>query len=170
MGTDWQRAASLALGVGETEEVRDVTPDAAFEAEFDAWSARFGAMLADLPEEPPPEECWRGIEAALGGPTLVRTADEGAWLTLMPGARLKWLDVDPVSGRRSAMLRLAAGTTFPAHDHAEIEGCLVLEGSIQIDGRTFGPGDYIIAPAGTRHRDIPSASGSLVLLHWSSAG
>jgi hypothetical protein len=51
----------------------------------------------------------------------------------------------------------------------QVEECFVLEGAVTIDGKDYGPGDYTIAQAGTRHGTIVSAPGGLVLLHWNSA-
>lgn len=91
------------------------------------------------------------------------------WLDVAPGTKLKMLHVDRVTGARTALMRMEPGCIYPEHDHPQVEECFVLEGAVTIDGQDYGPGDYTIAQAGTRHGTIVSAPGGLVLLHWNSA-
>jgi len=95
-----------------------------------------------------------------------RRQSDGVWLELVPGITLKMLNVDPVSGERTGLVRIAPGSAFPAHDHPETEECFVLEGVVNIDGQDYQPGDYVIAHAGSRHDVIRSARGGPLLLHW----
>ena len=54
-------------------------------------------------------------------------------------------------------------------DDVEFTLNLIGQGAVTTDGQDYGPGDYTIAQAGTRHGTIVSAPGGLVLLHWNSA-
>jgi hypothetical protein len=63
----------------------------------------------------------------------------------------------------------------PARKVPQVEECFVLEGAVTIDGQDYGPGDYTIAQAGTRHGTIVSApAGSFCFIgtlrpHWARA-
>ena len=52
----------------------------------------------------------------------------------------------------------------PAHGHAELEECLVLEGDILIGGVRFGAGDYHAAFEGTRHPEFTSLGGGVMFV------
>jgi anti-sigma factor ChrR (cupin superfamily) len=78
------------------------------------------------------------------------------------------LHVDPTTGERTGLMRMAPGSVFPEHDHRETEECFVLEGVVKIDGRDYAAGDYTIAYAGSRHDAIRSTPGGLLLLHWNA--
>lgn len=43
--------------------------------------------------------------------------------------------------------RIAGGIEVPAHSHAAPEAMVILEGGIELDGETHGPGTILIIPA-----------------------
>jgi anti-sigma factor ChrR (cupin superfamily) len=104
---------------------------------------------------------------------LARTAcDAGAargldrtagWRPFVAGAEKKILFDD---GRTMTWLvRMAPGAALPAHRHDEgDEECLVLEGSVVVDGVRHGPGDYTLALCGSEHRSVWTDTGALFLL------
>lgn len=142
-------------------------------AALEAWTERLGALLlADAPEPdaPPPAAVWTALAARLGPPVLRRGRDEGEWFEICPGGRMKMLMVDPPSGARTALVRLAPGAVLDTHHHDLAEECLVLEGDIEVDARAYGPGDYLLAPEGSDHFPIPTRGGVLLLLRWCDPG
>jgi quercetin dioxygenase-like cupin family protein len=171
MSDDWKAlAAAYALGVLEWEEADSAAlrtqKDKLFAEETLVWSERF-ARLTPLPENgaPPPAGAWQAIAARTGSQSQSRRNNEGVWLPIGERVTMKMLMVDPPSGRRTVLLRLLPGAALEAHYHQDFEECLVLEGEVEIDGETFGVGDYFAAAAWTTHSQIPSPKGALVLLH-----
>ena len=89
-------------------------------------------------------------------------------LAVGPGATIKMLHVDPMTGERTALMRIEPCSSCPAHDHEQTEECFVLEGGFHIDGQDYTSGDSIIARAGSRHGVASSVPGGLLLLHWNA--
>lgn len=82
---------------------------------------------------------------------------------------MRLLHVEPVTGARSAMLRMDPGSAVPEHDHDDLEECFVVDGTVEIDGERYQSGDHIVAAAGTRHQTIKALTPVTLLLHWSAA-
>ncbi len=95
----------------------------------------------------------------------IQRAGQAHWHELLPGVELRLLNDDAGSGTMTALWRLAAGARIPAHPHQRDEECLVLEGDLQVDETSYGPGDFMLAPAGSRHAAITSLNGALFLIH-----
>jgi anti-sigma factor ChrR (cupin superfamily) len=68
-----------------------------------------------------------------------------------PGVEWKKLHYDPASGRSAVLLRFAPGASYGWHQHPAGEQYLVLEGSLEDDGRTWGAGTYVNHPPGSVH-------------------
>lgn len=140
----------------------DLTPD--------ELAALLLALTAD--ERPRPELRNRvlarvaSIEEHGTGDVRTIRAPDGEWRECMPGMRAKVLFDD---GTRSTWLaRLAPRTSVPAHDHDADEECLVLDGTIELDGVVMGPGDYQIARAGSRHEAVHTDTGCVLLMRTMS--
>jgi anti-sigma factor ChrR (cupin superfamily) len=69
-----------------------------------------------------------------------------------PGVTWKKLYFDPGSGQSAVLLRFAPGARYGAHRHPAGEEYLVLEGSLEDGGRTYGTGTYVRHPPGSGHR------------------
>jgi len=52
---------------------------------------------------------------------------------------------------RTSLVRVAAGTSAPAHRHEAAEHVLVLTGKITIGGQVLAAGDYLYTEAGESH-------------------
>lgn len=144
--------------------------DPAYRAALDAWSSRLLPLLEPRAPVAPPASVWAAIQRRTGisPERAAPRRDQGVWLDLAPGSRMKLLYVNPVTNERSALLRMEPGSVFPAHDHDQIEECFVVEGQIEIRGAFYGPGDFVVAGADTTHDAIPSAQGCLLMLHWNA--
>lgn len=69
------------------------------------------------------------------------------------GATLSWL------------VQLQPGTRFQAHAHDDgDEECMVLQGSVVLDGCLFRAGDYTMAKRGSNHLEVFSAEGCVLFL------
>lgn len=101
------------------------------------------------------------LPGAGASPVTVR-ADEGEWRDFAPGVQTKslWSDADV----RSMLLRLQPGACADAHAHSIDEECLMLEGEAFFGDTLLRAGDYQLAPAGTRHRDVVSDVGALLFV------
>jgi quercetin dioxygenase-like cupin family protein len=94
---------------------------------------------------------------------VVSIRRDDAWVSLSKKIQVKVLHDDGTT--LSWLLRLLPGGRLPEHDHADgLEECMVLEGSLRINGENFGCGDYQIAHPGSVHFEVSSEQGSLVFL------
>jgi quercetin dioxygenase-like cupin family protein len=105
----------------------------------------------------------RLLERAGRDMAVVRGEQQG-WQQFLPGVDLKVLHVDRAEGMQTALWRLAPGARIPGHPHSRDEECYVLEGSLEHRGECYRAGDYMLAPAGSRHGSITSAEGVLMLI------
>jgi quercetin dioxygenase-like cupin family protein len=95
----------------------------------------------------------------------VRTA-EGEWVPLAPDIAVKVLDDD--GAMQSFLLRLDPGARLPAHDHPDDEVCVILEGTVRLGDVEVSAGDYHMAPAGSRHGELFSATGAVLFIRTRS--
>jgi quercetin dioxygenase-like cupin family protein len=101
------------------------------------------------------------------GTVTFRAADR-AWYELSPGVEIKLLSPG-VAGCMSALMRLAAGTRYAAHEHAMHEECLVLSGEILIGAHRLREGDLHVADAGSAHGETYAPDGALLFVRTSRA-
>src|SRR5262245_46642306 len=119
------------------------------------------------PVAPPPELRRRILDAIRTTPQNSRTvrSDEGPWKTLpFPGVRMKTLTVDDERNTATILLWLDPGSRLPAHDHHGDEQSYVISGSCRIGGVSLRQGDFHRAAAGSRHGDVVSDEGCVLLL------
>jgi putative transcriptional regulator len=91
--------------------------------------------------------------------------DDRQWAdTPLPGIRMQVLSVDEARGVATLLIRAAAGAVYPSHRHSGPEECYVLSGSVIIDGRVLGPGDFHHADADSDHGEITTTEGAEVLI------
>lgn len=92
-------------------------------------------------------------------------ADEGTWIASdIPGIRVKVLSLDRERDLAVMLLRVAPGSTYPAHSHSTAEECYVISGEITIHGQRLRAGDFHHAEPDTTHDVIVSERGAEVLL------
>jgi quercetin dioxygenase-like cupin family protein len=61
---------------------------------------------------------------------------------------LRVLNEDEQTGEEHYLIRYPAGTRGRAHRHTAAHTIVVLEGHLEANGRTVGPGSYVHFPAG----------------------
>ncbi len=125
------------------------------------------AELRPIPVSPERSQRIRSrVDAELGFSTGVVTHRllEGKWIRRSPDCEIKILNRDSETGICSYLVRLQANGQIPEHMHPQPEECVVLEGDVEVDGMTLGPGDYQWLDAGTRHQPIRSRSGLLMFI------
>jgi anti-sigma factor ChrR (cupin superfamily) len=122
-------------------------------------------LMQRIAAEPTPPPATQGAAAQLAQPnaSLVSIKRGDAWVNLGKKIQVKVLHDDGTT--LSWLLRLLPGGRLPEHDHADgAEECMVLEGSLRINGEEFVCGDYQIAYPGSVHFEVSSEQGSLVFL------
>jgi len=93
---------------------------------------------------------------------VVRGQDQ-PWIKLpIPGVEMR-----PLIGEKTFMVRMQPGAVFPKHDHPQAEQCYVIEGSItDSDGLTLHAGDFVVMSSGTEHNPIRSANGCTLFIAY----
>jgi anti-sigma factor ChrR (cupin superfamily) len=119
------------------------------------------------PVEPPAFIRHRLLTAIAGIPQNSQTvhADEGRWVTLPKcGVDLKKLSHDTRRGTVTMLMRIAPGSSVPAHGHHGPEDSYVIEGSCRIGGIALSKGDFHHVEAGEQHGTVVSDEGCTLLL------
>jgi quercetin dioxygenase-like cupin family protein len=129
-------------------------------------------LQAQAPVLPPPERARALRERVLdclhaslpGNPLqhLTMHADEGIWVTMLPGVEMKLLRED--ADTRSYLLRMAAGARVSGHGHSHEEECMVLAGDVWLGDLHAHAGDYHLARRGVPHGVVRSDGGCLLFL------
>jgi hypothetical protein len=88
---------------------------------------------------------------------------ERDWKQLpIPGVEMR-----PLIGEKTFMLRMQPGAMFPKHNHPQAEQCYVLSGSItDSDGLTLQAGDFVVMSRDTQHDPIHSVAGCTLLISY----
>lgn len=172
------RAAEYVLGTLEPADHAQVAVqvdhDPAMQAAVAAWQRRLGALNTDTSAIEPPAGLWHRIASAIGAPSPAQTAqtiraDDGQWSAVAQGVVKKVLFVDQDAGTESFLLRLDPGAILPAHDHAAVEECLVLEGDVSIGDLHLAAGDFHAVSPGTAHPQAHSVSGAMLYIRGALA-
>jgi anti-sigma factor RsiW len=175
---DAARAALYALGALPAEQLaafeERLATSAALRADVEALRATADELaLAAAPVAPRPEARARLLarvraEAGAAPPSpalpdllFALRADE-SWIQVCPGIERR--DLSRATGGASYLLRVAAGSTIPDHQHRRVEHSYVLSGSIEVAGTLCHAGDYHRAAAGTQHVAPRSADGCVMLV------
>ena len=188
------RASMYALGgLGSGERAAfeaHLDRCAACRAEVDALSGVLAGLGAAAPaSEPAPDlrarlfrrvheidgtagdvQVWKSWTDAPQGQTapLTFVPRDAAWEpTAIPGIEVRRLFVDHDADRVTMLVRMAPGTSYPAHRHGGPEDCYVIDGDLQVGDLVMRAGDYQRAAPGSGHV-IQSTTGGCVLLINSS--
>lgn len=169
-----------ALGVLDADEAqaveRAVAADPALAAELATYQHAAEGMVA--PIAPPPEVHARLLASIGGGPferfstrmaslfdVTVERAREllglierpASWEVAGPGLGLVHFDGGPAfAAADCGFVRLAPHAAFPVHTHAGEEVSLILAGTLtdRRSGRSYGPGDEVLAPQDSDEHDV----------------
>jgi hypothetical protein len=145
----------------------DLLSDSRFATEVEALQRDLAPLAARGGEAAPLPGVWEAIDAALDAEAAVdaysanRRVDEAGWEARGPGVWRKRLWDD-----NTFLARIAPGHVFAAHTHDVIEHCVVVAGSMVVDGVRFGPGDYHAPAVGSRHASFGTPDGLLVLVRY----
>lgn len=168
-------AAELAIGLLDADEHSRATRLAAIDPDFaddvSFWENRLALQSAHIPPLDAPPDLFGKIEARLDADALravpaceVTRHGAGSWIDWTSGARIKVLHAIPALNRRTLLLELAPGALVDTHAHDVDEECYVISGDIAFGGEELSPGDFHLAPAGSRHGLVSSRGGCLCLI------
>ncbi len=89
-------------------------------------------------------QVWKQWPAEAGAAAVVTVPAAGAgWeSTDVPGIDVRRLFVDPAADRVTMLVRMAPGTSYPAHRHGGVEECFVIEGELKVGDDVLHAGDY----------------------------
>ena len=96
---------------------------------------------------------------------LFSTLDDTGWDDFCPGVRIR--ELCNSAERRSVLVRMRAGASVNAHDHALEEECMMLVGEAFIGDTLLRSGEFQLAPQGSRHGAISTDVGALFFVHGS---
>ena len=121
-----------------------------------------------LPTSPAPEVASRikqklmsRIQAGAGHHEFV-FANQGEWKTIASGIEVKLLHKNEAG--KSLLIKMAANSILPYHEHLQDEESFVVDGEVWLDGILCHQGDYHHATAGGFHQDIHTATGCTLLV------
>jgi anti-sigma factor ChrR (cupin superfamily) len=94
---------------------------------------------------------------------LVLKAGEGEWTnTDHAGVKVRMLYVDHEARQYTSLVRMAPGSSYPAHSHRRAEECLVLEGDLRFGDHVLTAGDFLRTGAGY-HQVLQTTQAGCVL-------
>ena len=132
-------------------------------------AALIAAMAAATPPEAPTVDATARMHKqlfqrihSLSPDYIFVHSHEGEWVPLLRGVELKQLHQD--GAQHSYLLRMAAGSRIPPHEHALDEEALVLEGDVTINGVLCRSGDYHFAPRGKSHGWLTTEVGCVLFV------
>ena len=123
------------------------------------------AQLAEsLDAVPPPLDIKQKVLGAVahGGRTL--RANEGKWVAISPGVRMKKLSSDRSRHTVTVLMEMQPGSSVPPHEHHHPEDSYIVSGSARLGDLVLFAGDFHHVDAGTHHESIVSEEGCLALL------
>jgi len=142
----------------------DLSPDQRSEVASLYETATVLAMSAE-PVDPPPLVRERVLAAARTPTRYTVSGKDAEWFeTGVPGIRARVLAVDKLRSLTTLVVRAEPGAVYPSHKHHGPEQCLVLKGSLIIDGRVLRAGDFHHADEDSDHGEITTTEGAEVLL------
>ena len=100
-------------------------------------------------------------------PTILKDLLSGGWSQLCFAPFREGIAISSLleGSPAIAVLRYDPGARVPLHEHVGLEMILVLDGAQTDEKGTYGQGDMVINPVGSRH-SVWSDDGCVVLLYW----
>jgi quercetin dioxygenase-like cupin family protein len=90
------------------------------------------------------------------------------WEEVAEGISCKILAVEEETNRVTMLVRLAPGTDYPPHRHADLEELYLLHGELMIDDKKICAGDFIWSKPGSVDHRVWSETGCTCLLMTST--
>lgn len=129
-----------------------------------ALKSRLMERIAREPQDPFAAASLPGFCRVKEGVSLVSTREADWTQAPLPGVEFKVVHQNKETGYTTRLLRLAAGAGYPPHKHAGTEEIFVLSGTVLINGRTLGAGDYCRSEPGTFEEGTYTPTGATALV------
>lgn len=121
--------------------------------------------VARPPRDAAAIQSWKQWAPSAAGEAMTIVRGDGAWETTgVDGVAVRRLFVDAANDRVTMLVRMAAGTAYPAHRHGGIEECYVLEGDIYGPNFEMRAGDYQRLDGGSVHGVQGTHGGCLLFI------
>jgi anti-sigma factor ChrR (cupin superfamily) len=175
-----EQAALYALGALELAEAHEMESHLSEGchiclAELDGFAGTVAALALSVAEQQPPAGTRGKLlsklnvdhrhEAAASLPRFLSIhGNEGEWLDVGDGVRMKLLHMDNATGLVTSIVKMPPGASLPRHRHRGLEQFFILEGDCYVHGEKLGPGDYHWAETGSVHEDTYTIDGTTFLL------
>lgn len=113
-----------------------------------------------------PVQPWKSWSPQRGGlPLVLVRREEAPWEgTGVSGVEVRRLYVDPDADRVTMLVRMAPGSSYPAHRHAGVEECYVLEGDLYAQDFEMRAGDDQRLEGGSVHGVQATRNGCLLFI------
>ncbi|MBM3625109.1 MAG: cupin domain-containing protein, partial [Alphaproteobacteria bacterium] len=154
-------AALFAAGALSREETEIVKArqkrDPILAARAREWEEALAPLAIYAGDVAPPPDLFEKIDARIDAreklETMSRTlrANEGEWIALGPGVRVKELHRNVVLNRWTILVDAEPGAVFPEHEHAQDEEIFMISGDLAFGDVELGPGDFHFSPKGSLH-------------------
>jgi mannose-6-phosphate isomerase-like protein (cupin superfamily) len=121
------------------------------------WEDALAPLAQHAGEIAPPPGLFDKIEARIDAreklDSMSRTlrANEGEWIALGPGVRVKELHRNVALNRWTILVDAEPGAVFPEHEHAQDEEIFIISGDLAFGDVELGPGDFYFSPKGSLH-------------------
>ena len=138
-------------------------------------SAELAVGLArTIPPSTPPASLRERVltQAVLprGVAALVRGQHLNWQETPFAGVSAARLYESPTQGELASLVRMSPGAHYPAHHHAGLEHCYVLEGDLIFEDHTLLAGDYSAGSPDQHHAAATTMNGCLLFIVHAHAG
>jgi anti-sigma factor ChrR (cupin superfamily) len=99
-------------------------------------------------------------------PDLAERARRGDFVfePYFPGVEIHRIYGDDAGGSSAVVLRYQPGASAPRHSHAGYEHVFILSGEQTDERGTYAAGTLVVNPPHSRHDDVHSAGGCVVLV------
>lgn len=154
-------AALFAAGALSREETEILKArqkrDPAFEAKAREWEDALAPLAMHAGDVAPPPDLFDKIEARIDArdklESMSRTlrANEGEWIALGPGVRIKELHRNVALNRWTILVDAEPGAVFPEHEHPQDEEIFMISGDLAFGDVELGPGDFHFSSKGSLH-------------------
>ena len=176
-----EQAAGYALGALELTEAQEMESHLSEGchiclAELDGFAGTVAALALSVAEQQPPagtrgkllsklNDADRSEATTVLLPRFLSIhGNEGEWVDLGDGVRIKLLHMDNATGLATSIVKMPPGASLPRHRHRGLEQFFILEGDCYVHGEKLGPGDYHWAETGSIHEDTYTVGGTTFLL------
>ena len=120
---------------------------------------------ARAPHDATAIQTWKRWAPSAPGEAMTIVRGDGAWETTgVDGVAVRRLFVDAANDRLPMLVRMAAGTSYPAHRHGGVEECYVLEGDLYGPDFEMRAGDYQRLDGGSVHGVQGTRGGCLLFI------